>query len=737
MAKMDEQEIKALLAEEIRSAILFDSTELSDDRADAMEYYQGEMNDTPSAPNRSKVVSRDVADIIGWMLPGIIRIFTASDRMAVYEPEKPNDEEGAKQATDYINHVFWKDNDGYRNIWDATHDSLLQKNGIIKHYWDDSEQCEYSEHSGMTEMQLAMLMQEEGVEILAQKQSESGDVELVQGPEGQVIEQPVIVYDIKVKRVTSRGRLVIECIEPENFLKDAQSTTIPGSRFCAHRDPRKTRSDLVEMGFDKDIVEGLPADSMMSSFNEAELAREEDRTVLGHFTGDRSMEYVELFECYVKADVDGDGVAETIRAYYAGRAGSGELLDWEVWDDDYPFSDIPCEPVPHRWEARSIADETMDMQRIKTVLLRQALDNLYASNVPQREMEQDSVINMDEMLSPTFGGTIIRKKGSTPLIPHSVPFVADKTFTALEYFDQVLERRTGVSRSTMALDPETLQNQTATASNNQKDSAYSQVELVARNQAELGWKRVFKQILRLVVKHQDRARTIRLRDEWVEIDPRYWNANMDVTINVGLGTGSRDRDMAMLNNILQTQIGLAERFASTGFIDKAIDMLPRIIETMRKIAESAGIRNPDAYYPMIDEDELAAMKEEAKQRASQPDPKVQMEQAKMQADQANQQNQLQLDVQKTQAQLQLDQVKAQQDSELKREQMQLDAQLKREQLVMEMNLKREQLEAELQLKREQMGAELELKREMGYVGGLAKVGSAAVSSSVHPGGEPG
>jgi hypothetical protein len=137
---LDDDKLKSLLSQEIRSALTYDDTELATKRARAMEYFRGEMNDTPSMPGRSSVVSKDVADTIGWMLPGIIRVFTASDRMAIYEPERPSDEEFAKQATDYINYVFMKDNSGYRILWDATHDSLLLGNGVVKHWWDDKEE---------------------------------------------------------------------------------------------------------------------------------------------------------------------------------------------------------------------------------------------------------------------------------------------------------------------------------------------------------------------------------------------------------------------------------------------------------------------------------------------------------------------------------------------------------------------------------------------------------------------
>jgi hypothetical protein len=707
---MDDR-LKTLLSQEISSALTYDDTELSQKRAKALEYYRGTMSDTPAMTGRSSVVSMDVADTIGWMLPGIIRVFTASDRMAIYEPEKPQDEEFAKQATDYVNYVFMKDNPGYRILWDATHDSLLLGNGVVKHWWDDKEECEYTEHSGLTEEQIAILQSDEEVEIAAQKQGEP-QVVLMPGPAG-MMEVPLPTYDVKIKRIERSGRLKVECIEPEDFLLDREATCIEHARFCAHRQD-VTRSDLIEMGFDRELIENLPVDRF-SNLQQEKVSRDEASSLFFNNVGDESMLMVELFECYVKADVDGDGIAETVRAYYAGAGASGELLDWEVWDDDLPFSDIPCEPVPHRWDARSVADDTQDIQRVKTVLTRQMLDNLYWVNNPMTTAEESSVTNPDTLRSPRFGATVFFKKGAVPPAPLAVPFIGDKALLGLQHFDQVREMRTGVSRSTMALDPEALQNQTATAANNTKDAAYSQIELIARNQAELGWKRVFQQILKLIVKHQDRPRTIRLRDTWVEMDPRSWNANMDATINIGLGTGSRDRDMAMLNTILNVQLTMTDRLAQGGFSAQALEMVPKINMTAIKLAESAGIKNPDQFYLDIKPETLEAMKQEA---ANRPDPEMQKEQVKAQTQLQLGQQQAQLDAQADQRKAQIEAVQMQADIEAQNQkthaemvQAQQKFEFDKQLAIMEFEMQRELKLAELQMKRELAQQQMEQSAE--------------------------
>lgn len=675
-----DDQLKALLANEISAARNEDRNELTQRRERALEYYQGEMKDTQPKANRSAVVSYDVATTINWMLPGIIRVFTASDIMGEFEPARPSDEAFAEQATDYANYVFFKDNPGYRVLWDGTFDALLMGNGIIKHYWDDTEDCEYSEHSGLDPTQLSVLLSEDGVEVVSQSE---GEAQSIPDPQGNLIEVPT--YDVKIKRIITHGRVKVECIEPEDFFLDAEATTIEGSRFCAHRQ-EVTRSELIKMGFDRTIVDGLAA-FQIGNEDGVQLARESE-TVGRNSVSSDSMTLVELFECYLRVDVNDDGVAETVRAYYAGDNSSGELLDWEVWEDEVPFSDIPCEPVPHRWDARSIADETLDVQRVKTVMTRGLMDNIYWTNEPMTQGEEKGVVNPEILHNPVFGGHVKLKAGAMPVTPLAIPFIGDKMLLGLQHWDEVIEKRTGVSRTMMALDPEALQNQTATANQNARDAAYSQVELIARNMAELGWRRVFRCILKLIVKHQDRVRTIRLRDKWVDIDPRHWNTNMDVTINVGLGTGSRDRDMSMLNNILQTQMVLADRLGASGMIQEAAMMLPKVINTAMKLAESAGLKNPEEYYPEISEEQMPQILERLAQQQSQPPPEVQQKQAEMQMT-------MQLEVMKAERQRQTEQAQMEADLHTKSADMKIQEQSDMRKQSLEMEKMRQQWDLEM------------------------------------------
>jgi hypothetical protein len=723
---LSDGDLTGILSQQIRLAKSHDRAQREPSRARSIEYFLGTMKDTPSEPNRSSVVSRDLADTVGWILPGIMRVYTASDKMATVEPHLPSAEVAgmapeqvdamiqsaiakADEATDGINKVFWSDNAGYRIVYNATWDALVVGNGIVKTYWDATPQYTTTLHHGLIQEQVDQLTDPDA----GDEGGEAADNELPEvlaGPTdtGNTAPHPVTgedvpTYDIKTRSKVAEGRIVIDCVSPEDFLIDGDAVTTEDARLTSHREAI-TRTDLIAMGYDPVEVNAIPRKAKLDT--KEDIARNEND---GGVAPDKSMDIVDYYECFARLDVDGDGEAELIRACLAGPDGQTMLGTWELWEDDSPFDDIPCEPIPHRWDARSIADETMDVQRIKTVLSRQALDNIYAVNNPQRQIEDGSVVNMDELFTPSFGGVVITKKGAM-VQPLVVPFVANHAFDAINYQDQVIQRRTGVSRQTMALDPEALQNQSATANQNEKDASYSQIELLARNMAELGWKKVFAKILRLMVKHQADPQTIIIKRKARQIDPGAWHPDMPVNISVGLGTGSRDRDAAMLNTVLQQQIQLAERLSGP-FPDKALEMMTYIHTTLTKFAESTGLKNPEMYWPSVTEADIAVGKQRLQQQASQMSPQLQLEQAKMQADTARGQAAAQVEQMKAQTDQQLTQAKIEaMQSASQIAQMKAQLEMRIEQMEYQENQQRAQAEinrsqSELQIKQMQFEGE--------------------------------
>ena len=698
--RMTETELGALVQAEVAAAVEYDRSDFKKDRIRAIEYYRGEMNDLPSEEGRSKATTHDVQDTIGWMLPGLMRVFFSSEQLGQYEPQNPTDEAGAKQATDYVNYVVMRECDGYQVFWDVFHDALLHANGVVKHWWDKTEKVETFTFSGLTEDQVAIVLADENVEVLAQ----NVEVSELQGPDGSVV--PVPLYSMKVKRSDKTGCLKIAAVPPEEFLIDSRARDIEHARFAAQRSLR-SRSDLIEMGLDKAQVDRLPANGTLS-YDRVELARREE---IGAFVAspglDQSTEMVEIIEAYIKVDHDGDGVAETLRVLIGG--GSSEVLDWEEWENEIPFTDFVSERVPHRWQGRSVFNDTEDIQRVKTALLRQLLDNLYQANIPDRAVNIDRVKNPDALYDRSIGNVLLVDGDPNAVVSNTtVPFVAKEALTGLDYMDQMIERRTGVSRSTMALDLEALQNQSATAVNAAQSAAYSKIELIARNFAEMGMKRFFRCILKLIVQNQDKARMIRLRDKWVPMDPRGWNANMDFNVNVGLGTGSRDRDMAILAQIAGKQEMI---ISQAGPMNPICDMT-HYANTLRKMVEMSGVRNPDEFFKEVSPE---AVQQFAQAQSSKPDPKAQAEQQRMQIESQKAQSSMQLEQQKAAASIETQRQKNALDMQAFRERSEAEIAMQAQKAEFDRQQRRDDAVLDAQLRREEMALEFELTREANHL----------------------
>lgn len=690
---MDDTELAALVRAQITDAIGYDQTELSLRRVKAIEYYRGELRDLEPREGWSRVTARDLSEHIGWIMPGLMRVFAASDKIVCYEPEGPGDEAAAKQATDYVNYVFWRECEGYRTLWNAFQDALMFGNGIIKFWWETATKIEFLDYRGLSDAAAALIEQDEEVEVISRSEEVKSIIDPATGQS-----TAYKCHDLRVKRTSKHGRLRIAALPPEEFLVQRGATSLADAKFFCHRG-RRTRQSLIEDGYDPDIVMSIGADYDMQS--QPEKVARWNRIIYDQntFHSDPLMVEVEVFECYLPVDYDGDGHAEWRKIVIAGQGGvsidvSGSrdhILANEPWSDDPPFVDVVPNPDAHIWKGRSLFDELEDVQQIKTVLQRQTLDNLYLANLPQREVVLKDVENPDEVVNPTPGGVIIvRETGKVREI--AVPFVADKSYAMIEFQDQTAEKRTGVSRQSMALDPEALANQTATGQMLAQSASYSKIELYARNIAEIGLKRLFRCLLRLIVRYQDKPRMIRLRNQWVEMDPRAWNANMDAVVSVGLGSGSRDRDMALLAQIAAKQ----ELILKTLGPVNPVCTVAQYAATLRKMVEASGLRDPDEFFSEVSPQALAEMAN----RPPPPDPKAQAEMARAQTM-----------MQKAALEIQTMRERAAAEMQLERERMAAELALQREKAEFEREQRRQDAALNAQLKREEMMLEAELTRQ--------------------------
>jgi len=682
--KMQEFDLQAILDNEIDNALGYISTETTEERRNALMAYNREPYGN-EVEGRSTIVTGEVAEAIDGALPQLLRVFTQSDDVVRFEPKAPGDEEKARQATEYANWVLMNDNPGFEVFQTWFKDALLQKAGIIKVWWNDETSVDKEKYENLSEEELTLLLADGQMEVVKQRQTQIGEVPVPPTPEQMMMAQqtgvqpemtmqPVFSYNVTVKKINKKGSVKVENVPPEEFLISKKARRIADAPFVAHR-RLTTRSELISMGFKASEIDELPAYDDLT-FTPERVARFPNGEQPDDPSLDTSMDEIETFECYIRTDFDEDGIAELRRVFYAGQT----ILENEECDF-IPFCSICPIPMPHKFFGHSLADRVVDIQKIKTTITRQMLDNLYLSN-NARMAVVDGQCNLDDLLTVTPGG-IVRVKNNAAITPLTVPMVAGQAFPMLGYMDEIQQKRTGVTQASQGLDPNILQNTTATAVAMVQNAGAAKVELIARIFAETGVKDLFKSILHLVCKYQDKERIVRMRGKFVAIDPREWSNEYDLTVNVGLGTGNREQQMAMVAAILQKQ----EQIMSQMGIANPLVSPSQYRNTLGRFIESAGFKDTSEFFREI----TPEMEQQLLQPQQQPDPAtaalMQQAQAQMQITQA-----------KAQADIQLNQAKAQADIQLQREKAAADIQLAREKAAAQMELKSAEFQAEAQLK---------------------------------------
>ena len=685
---MEQNELKSILQAEIDDAIGFIESETVEQRKLALEAYLRQPYGN-EVEGKSQIVTGEVAEAIDGALPSLVRIFTGSDNIVVFEPQGPRDEASAKQATDYCNWVFSRDNEGVAILHDWFKDALMQKNGIVKAYWENKEDITKERYFDLTNDELAMLMSDETMEIVEQDTTEFPIFDPMGQPVIDPMGMPVMgaTHNVVVQQKKKSGKVTIENVPPEEFLISKKARTIADSPFVAHRQ-MLTRSTLVAMGFNKKQVDGLQMGDALAYTPERVARFSAGEQPYQTQTDDPSMQEIEVFECYVKTDIDGKGIASLVQVFYASNEILEDAKGKEMVEEvDYvPFHSICPIPIPHKFFGNSLADRTVDLQLIKTTITRQMLDNLYLTN-NARVVAVEGQVNLDDLLTSTAGG-VIRAKSPNAVQQLVVQNVASQAFPMLQYLDTIQSKRTGVSDASQGLDPSVLQNVTAAAVASMQQAGAGKIELMARIFAETGVKSLFKGILHLLCKYQDKARLVRMRGEFVEFDPRTWANQYDVSINVGLGAGNRQEQMAMLSMVLAKQEQLIAQYGPANpYVSPA-----QYRGTLGRMVEIAGFKDSAEFYK--------AITPEQDQMLSNPPPQEQQMPPEIQALMA-----------KTQAEIQANQAKAQADLQMQQQQMQIDMQMAQQKAGLEMQLMREKEMAKLQLEREKQQAYFAMKQQ--------------------------
>ena len=672
---MDDDELKGIVGKEIDDAIDFVDNWVSPLRATATEYYRGDPFGNEEA-GRSQIVSMDVRDTVQAIMPSLMRIFNSTENTVEYAPQGPEDIDAAKQATDYARYVINRDNDGFLQIHAAFKDALIRKVGVLKCYWDDQTKFETHNWTGLDDNALAALMSDASVdvEVLASKQVGDPMMDQITG----AMLPPPMVHSVRATYTHPDGRVRMEAVPPEEFLISREAKSLEQASYVGHRRVM-TVSELVAMGYDYDVVSEAGANYDDMESNIERYTRNKALTSEMNDRNDPAMKKVLYVESYIKVDYDQDGIAELRKVC---TVGDESIVLMNEPCSVIPFAVFCPDPEAHDFFGMSVADAVMDIQKIKSSIMRNTLDSLSMSIHPRMAVTE-GMVNIDDAMS-TEVGSIIRQRANGAVQMLSMPFVGQQAFPVLKYMDELKEARTGISKASAGLDAGALQSSTAAAVNATVSAAQQHIELIARIFAETGMKQLYKIVLHLLTTHQDAPRMVRLTNDFVPIDPRTWNSNMDVSVRVALGRGTDTERMLMLKQIGEMQ---KEAMQTMGAVNPLTDM-NKLANTLKAMTELAGFKDTSQFWS--DPAQFPAPPEQDK-----PDINEQLIAVQIQ--------QIQADIQKKAAELNLE-----------RDKMMMDDDRKRDELDAELFVKAEEMKAKYgtQLNVEKIRSDLAINREV-------------------------
>lgn len=667
MPKMDETELRSLLdAERTDALAAYTAAELSEDRARAQDYYLGNMaEDMPAGDGRSSAVSSDVADTVEGLLPSLIDIFYGSDDVVRFDPVSKEDIEAAQQETDYVNHVFRQKNDGFMVMYSFIKDALLSKVGIVKVWWDEQEQEQDETYYNQTPDQFAMIAQA----VLAS----DGEIEIIEHSENQTPNGPM--HDVKLKTTKKLAQAKVLGVPPEEFGIEKGARDIRTCNYCFHDVVTKTEAQLIAEGYDEDEVKKLGDYVATTNIETLERDSVGENFLVGSASGNSAARLVRITEHYIRMDYEGTGRPRLYQVVTGGEQGqilhkNDELACYPI--DVMPFAAMTPVPITHRFFGRSVADLVLDIQRIKTALLRAGLDNMYFHVAPRPVVsEQGAGPNTIDDLLVVRQGAPIRVKGdaASAISWQVVPDISGSIGPLMEYIDTVREMRTGVTRQSQGVDANALQNQSATAVAQAFSMSQQKMKLIAKIFAETGVRDMFSLLHYTIRSHGQQAQTVSLRNQWVQVDPRQWKARTDMTINVGLGTGGKAERFAHLMAIVNLQKE-AVQAGKTNLVDDA-----KLYNSAAQLCRLLDYKNPDEFFNDVTKKDPQTGQPMYPAPPPAVDPKLQVEQMRQQGKQAELQQKGQQDMASAALDAHHQQVKTQGESEIAALKAHLDAQL--------------------------------------------------------------
>ena len=616
--EIDEQELSSVVKAEMDDARDF-IDQVGQERAENTDYYLGAAPVSESEL-QSEYISTDVRDSVLFMMPSIMRTFFGSKKIVEFVPNGPEDIKIAEQQTDYINYLITQKNPGFRVFYNAFKDALIRKAGFIKVYYDNGLDVTQHDYTGLNADQRMALMSDMDVEVIKEKQEMV--MKQVQDPQtGEMIEQQTPgTYDMKIRRIKKKNKVCIEAVPPEEILISRDARDIETSPYVAHR-RLMTLSELVSMGYDLEEVEEYAGSGNYldpESQNEIQ-ARNPFNDVTGPDRADKKEVY--YVEHYLFYDLDNDGIDERIKICTAGE---GCNIIYVEPCDELPIAMFCPDPEPHTAIGSCPADYVKPIQAAKSQIMRDTLDSLGHAIFPRYAVVEGQV-NLEDLMNTDIGQPI-RQRAPGQIQPLTTPFVGQQAFPVLNYLDEVKENRTGVSKASMGLNADALQSTTKSAVASTMSASQGRIELICRHFAETGLKPLFKIVNNTVIRNQNEADVFRLNNEFIPVDPRFWDINKDLQVNVAISKNSDEEKAQVLTMLMQKQETLIRELGPNNPVVTG----QQYANALSKFIELAGFKDAQQFIntkvetppeppqepPKPDAQEMLAMAESEKAKAT-------------------------------------------------------------------------------------------------------------------------
>ena len=561
--------------------------QVGEERAESTEYYLGNEPESTSTL-QSEFISTDVRDTVLFMLPSIMRTFFGTKKVVEFIPKGPEDIALAEQQTDYINHVIQQKNNGFKVLYDAFKDALVRKTGFVKVFWDDSLDATTHEYSNLDPQSYQALVLDPDVEIIEEEITKETITTLDPLTQEEVTQELPVSYDLTIRRVKEKNQVCLESVPPEEILISRHARDLNSASYVAHR-MIKSVSELVAMGYDIEEVEeyaGYGGSAVDPEAYEEVQARNPFDNMVYPDRNDAGGKDVLYIEHYLFYDFDDDGIDERIRVCTIGDG--LHVLNIEAWDD-LPIVMFCPDPEPHTAIGSCPADYLKPIQAAKSQIMRDTLDSLGHSIFPRMAVVEGQV-NIDDVLNTDIGQPI-RVRAPGMVQPFSVPFVGKEAFPVLGYLDESKENRTGVSKASAGLNADALQSSTKAAVSATMSGAQGRIELICRHFAEGGMKDLFGLVNNLVIKHQSAQDMFRLNGKFVPVDPRYWDTNKDIIVNVAISKTSDEEKFAILAQLSTKQEQILAQLGP----QNPLVSLQQYSNTLSRMIEMAGFKDPESF----------------------------------------------------------------------------------------------------------------------------------------------